>query len=483
MQALSSDLDLFFRPRAIAIVGVSTGSYKFGGMSYLHKLQESGYPGELYPVHPKATEIRGLRAYPGLGSLPVVPDLVIVCVPAAKVLSVLRECAAVGARAVHVLTSGFREIGTEAGRGLEEAMASFARQAGLLVMGPNCMGPYCPAARLTPWGAIPGLAGQVGVVSQSGTLTQRITEYLCSLGVGVSKAVSFGNGAVLDGLDFLEFMAEDETIEVITLYLESAPDARRFLALAREVNRRKPIVLWKGGESEAGARAAASHTGSIAGPRHLWNAFFRQTGVTRVESMDELADAVMSFALLPCPRGKGVFLIGGGGGHSVVSGDACVREGLEVPRLSDETLQRLKDMVPAVGSIAGNPLDHWRIYEDADQFARIVELGCQDPAIDMIVADRIIPRSSFHMSDEQDSTSAVIELMERNRNRKPTVFVVDSAGADPDLALRGCSVRARLCKAGLPAFPNLRRALRALAHLHRYPRVLARGPALPFTPE
>ena len=468
METDKTDLDPFFRPKSIGIVGVSTGSYRFGGMSYLHKLQECGYPGSLYPINPRATEIRGVRAYPNLVSLPEVPDLVIVCLPAAAVLDVLRDCSRIGARHIHVLTSGFKELGTEEGRGIEEEMASFCREKGLLVMGPNCMGPYCPDARLTPWGAIPGIPGPVGVISQSGTITQRITEYLCSLGMGVSKAVSFGNGTVLNALDYLEFMAADDTIRVVAVYLESVTDARRFLRLALRINPQKPIVLWRGGESDAGARAAVSHTGSLSGSGHLWEAFFRQTGVTRVESMDELVDAVLGFALLPPPRGKGVFLVGGGGGNSVVNGDACVREGLEVPSLSAQTLEKLREIVPAVGSIAGNPLDHWRAYEDPGHLTSVLELGYEDPGISMIVVDRVIRRSSFHMPDEPDPTPAVIEFMERVGQPKPTVFTVDFAGGDPDLTLQGSSLMARLCKAGLPTFPTLKRATKTLVNLHRH---------------
>jgi len=468
MEGLRTDLEPFFRPKSISIMGVSTGSYRFGGMSFLHKLQECGYTGRLYPINPKATEIRGVRAYPTLSSLPELPDLVMVCVPAPAVLDALRECSRVGARYIHVLTSGFKELGTEEGRRLEEEIASFCRETGLLVIGPNCMGPYCPDARLTPWGAIPGLAGPVGVISQSGTITQRITEYLCSLGMGISKAVSFGNGTVLDALDYLEFMATDDTIRVIAMYLESVTDPRRFLRLALRINPKKPIVLWRGGESDAGARAAVSHTGSLSGSRHLWEAFFRQTGVTRVESMDELVDAVLGFALLPPFLGKGVFLVGGGGGNSVVNGDVCTREGLQVPPLSSATLKKLREIVPAVGSIAGNPLDHWRAYEDPGHLTRVLDLGYEDPAISVIVVDRVIRRSSFHMPDEPDSTPVVIELMERIGQRKPTVFTVDFSGGDPDLTLQGCSLMVRLCRARFPTFPTLQRASRTLTSLQRY---------------
>jgi acyl-CoA synthetase (NDP forming) len=470
MENRRTDWELFFHPKSIAIVGVPREDYRFGGGSYLYKFQECGFAGKLYPINPKAAKIQGIKAYPTLTSLPEVPDLVIVCLPAPGVLGVLEECARIGARHIHILTSGFKELATQEGRDLEEKLTEFSRKEGLLVIGPNCMGPYCPAGGLTAWGAIPGVPGPVGVISQSGTITQRITEYLCSLGLGISKAVSIGNAAVLGSKDYLEFMARDPEIRTIAMYLESVSDPREFLHLARKVNRQKPLVIWKGGETDVGASTAVSHTGGMAGASHLWKAFFRQSGAARVHSMDEWADTIMSLTLLPAPSGKGVFLVGGGGGQSVVNGDTCIRHGLEVPRLSGATMERLRKIMPAVGSIPGNPLDDWRAYDDTDHFAEVMKMGYEDPGVSMIIVDRIVPRASFHMDDQSDPTPSVIEFMRKNGLEKPTVFTVDFSGGDPDLAVKGSSLMARLCKAGVPTFPSNERAVRALAHLYRYHR-------------
>jgi acyl-CoA synthetase (NDP forming) len=477
MEKRSSDLQPLFHPRSIAIVGVPRTEFRFGGGSYLNKLQECGFPGTLYPINPKADEIQGIRAYPNLASLPEVPDLVMVCLPAASVPGVLEECARVGARHIHVLTSGFKELRTEEGAALEDTLAALSRQEGLLVVGPNCMGPYCPAARLTAWGAIPGLPGPVGIISQSGTITQRITEYMCSLGLGIAKAVSMGNATVLGAMEYLAFMGRDPEVQTIGMYLESVSDPRAFLDLARKVNRQKPVVVWKGGETDVGASTAVSHTGGMAGANHLWEALLRQSGVARVRSMDEWADTILSLTLLPAPLGNGVFLVGGGGGQSVVNGDACIRQGLEVPPLSGESMERLRAVMPAVGSIPGNPLDNWRTYDDEEHFAEILEMGYADPAVSMIVADRIIPRASFHMGDRPDPTPSVIEFVRKNRQRKPTVFTVDFSGGDTELALQGASLVARLCAAGIPAFPSHDRAARALAHLYRYHEAIRGLPA------
>jgi acyl-CoA synthetase (NDP forming) len=400
--------------------------------------------------------------------LPEVPELVMVFVAAARIPAILEECARIGVRHIHILSSGFREVGTPEGAALDDRIATIAAEKDLLVMGPNCMGPYCPSHRLTPWGAIPGRHGPLGIISQSGMVTQRLTEYAFSLGVGVDKAASIGNSTVLDVHDYLEYMAADEGIRVIAMYLESVRDGRRLLQVAKDVNRRKPIVFLKGGESEAGASTVASHTGRMAGEQRLWDAFFRQSGVARVRSTNEWMDAVLAFCRLPKPEGKGLFIIGGGGGNSVIHGDTCIREGLEVPRLSPASLDRLRPLVPAKGNIAGNPLDFGRAFFDAECLGEVLEIGYQDPAVDAIIVDRLIPRNAYHMPEMPDATDATIDHVRANGHRKPTVFMVDSDGGDLDLATKGTALLAKLCAAGIPTYPSLERAARALLHLRRY---------------
>jgi len=463
-----TDIQKIFKPAQVAVIGASAGDYKFGGTSFLLKLQAGGFRGALYPINPKAREIRGIKAYPDLFSLPQVPDLAIVCVAARLVPGVLEDCARIGLRHVHILTSGFKETGLAEDKLLEERITAIARAEDLKLIGPNCMGPYCPRAGLTAWGAIPGLSGSVGIISQSGGLAQRMTEYAASLGIGVDKAVSFGNAAVLDSTDFLEIMAEDTDIRVIAMYLESVKDAARLLRAAKAASKKKPVILWKGGESPAGAATAASHTGALAGSRKMWQAFCRQTGVIRVRSMNECIDAVMAFSLLPAPAGPGVFLIGGGGGNSVAYSDTFCRIGFEVPQLSDATMDFLRRSVPTAGSIAGNPLDMWRTFIDADYLAQVLELGYQDPAVSTIVVDRVIPRIAYHFPDLTDPTPETIEFLKNRPIAKPTVFTIDSDGGDPELADAGVRLRAEFCRAGIAAFPSAGRAAKALRHLYRY---------------
>jgi acyl-CoA synthetase (NDP forming) len=206
----------------------------------------------------------------------------------------------------------------------------------------------------------------------------------------------------------------------------------------------------------------------MAGERRVWESLFRQTGAVPVRSMDEWADAMLAFSFLPAPEGRGTFLIGGGGGNSVAHSDICVGEGLEVPGLSEATMERLRQSVPMAGSIAGNPLDSFRVFLDVAFLRDVLDLAHEDPSIGMIIVDRIIPRDIYHLPDVPEPTPKTIEMLGTLKKRKPTVFTVDSEGGDPELAERGATLRRQFCRAGFPAYPSTARAARALAHLHRY---------------
>ncbi|MBS3810217.1 MAG: CoA-binding protein [Desulfobacterales bacterium] len=468
MRLSPADMEKFFNPESIALVGVSRSGTRLGGLSFLSKFIESGYEGRLYPINAKAEDILGIKAWPDLASLPEIPDLVIIAVGAPKVPDLIAECAEKGARHVHLLTAGFDETGTSEGKDLADNLVAACEKHGVLVIGPNCMGPYRPAARLTAWGAIPGLAGPLGIISQSGGMTQRLTEYTASLGLGVEKAVSVGNGSVTDTLDFLEAFGKDPAIRVIGIYLEGVSDGGRLLTLARDTGLDKPIVLLKGGETDAGARTAASHTGAMAGSSAVWEAVFRQANMISVHTMNEWVDALMACAFVGAPSSEGVFVLSGGGGTSVTAGDSFIREGLSVPQLSATAMQRLKELVPAAGSIAGNPLDLWKVFTDLDCLGSLVDMAEQEQDVGIILTERLIARNAFHMPETPDLTRQTIERLKERRGRKPVVFAVDSEGGDPWLASEGAAIRSAFGRAGYAVFPSISRAARALARLCRY---------------
>ncbi|MBM4330223.1 MAG: hypothetical protein FJ117_03180 [Deltaproteobacteria bacterium] len=463
-----SIFDKIFFPESVAIVGISRTYTGLGGQFFLRNLQRAGYPGRIFLINPTAGEINGIPAYSSLAALPESVDLAIICVPAQFVPSVLNECRLKGILNVHILTSGFKELGTPEGIRLEKEIEQIALKGRINVIGPNCMGPYAPASRLMLWGQIPASSGSLAFLSQSGTLTQRITEHAHFTGIGLSKAVSFGNAAGLDSTEYLEYLADDPQTKVIGLYLESVRNGRRLLNLARHINPVKPLVIWKGGETPSGAGAVASHTGTLSGQDQIWESGLRQAGVTRVRSLDEVVGTAMAFLYLPPARGRRLFILGGGGGNSVYYADICMGMGLQTPSLTGKTREKLTALVPAVGSFARNPVDAWRSFHDPDFLGKILEPVFEDQGLDMIIVDRLIPRMTYAQPEEKDTTHEAIEYLRKNRSRKPLAVVVDGNGEDPVLATKAARLRQRFCRAGVPAYASLPLASRALAHLAAY---------------
>lgn len=457
-----------FHPQSLAIVGISRTYTGLGGQFFLKNLKRAEYPGRIYLINANASEIDGMRAFPSISTLPEAVDLAMVCVPAQSVPSVLEECSRKGVYNIHILSSGFKELGTADGVRMEKEVQDQAFRGKLNIIGPNCMGPYVPKSRLMMWGQIPARQGSLAFLSQSGTLAQRMSEHANFMGMGISKAVSFGNAAVLDSTDYLEYLADDEETKVIGLYLESVRDGQPFLKVARRVNQTKPLVLWKGGETSSGAGAVASHTGTLSGEDRIWENGLRQAGITRVRSLEEVSGAAMALLNLPPPGGRRLFILGGGGGNSVYYADICIRLGLRVPPLKGETREQITALVPAIGSFARNPVDAWKSFYDPDFMRRILEVVFEDPDLDMVILDRLIPRMTYAVPQAKDTTPETIEYLQKNRFRKPLVAVIDGSGEDPFLAAEAARLRQGYCQAGIPAYPSLPLAARALAHLAAY---------------
>ena len=457
-----------FHPQSIAIVGISRTYTGLGGQFFHKNILRAEYPGKIYLINPTAGEIFGIKTYPHISAVPEAVDLAILCVPAQFVPPVLEECSRKGVRGIHILSSGFKELGSLEGIRLEEEVRRLSLEGGLKVIGPNCMGPYVPQSHLMLWGQIPAKPGCLAFLSQSGTLTQRMSEHGHFMGMGISKAVSFGNAAVLDSSDYLDYLEDDPETKVIGLYLESIRDGQRFLNLARRINKTKPLVLWKGGETPSGAGAVASHTGTLSGEDRIWENGLRQAGITRVRSLEEIAGTAMALLNLPPPGGRNLFILGGGGGNSVYYADICIRLGLQVPPLKGETRDKITGLVPAVGSFARNPVDAWRSFYDPDFMRQILEAVFEDPDLDMIILDRLIPRLTYATQEDEDAAQSALDYLEKNRSRKPLVAVIDGSGEDHFLAGEAARLRQRYCQAGIPAYPSLPLAARALAHAAAY---------------
>lgn len=350
-------LDYLFHPRSVAIVGIpSDPGDKQGGRFFLDALLEFGYEGSIYPVNPRAGETLGLRVYSDLMSVPEPLDYVICCLRASSTPQLLRDCAAKGVKSVAIYTAGFSEDSAEGGQ-LEQDLTRLARQLGVRLVGPNCLGLYCPGAKLSYSPLFSKEAGHVGLVCQTGGGSSDIVQLGMYRGIRFSKAVSYGNAADLDESDFIEYLAQDSDTKMIAAYVEGVRDGRRLAGALRQAAAAKPLILLKGGRTAGGAKAASSHTGAMAGRRESWDALLRQSGVMQVATPREMVDLMVAFRYLKPPRGRRVGIIGGGGGQSVMATDACEQAGLVVPAFSSGTVRQLEKLIPRTGSILRNPVD------------------------------------------------------------------------------------------------------------------------------
>ena len=347
------DFNSIFYPKSVAVVGVSSHWAKWGTI-ILHNIIAQGYRGKIYPVNPNLDSIFGLNAYPSVESIPDGVDLGIVVVPASKVPGVLEGFEG-KVRAALVISSGFGE--TEEGRALEEEITRIARKAGIPLVGPNTMGILSPEisfSALMP--RIEPKRGTISFISQSGNLGTQIVSMGIEMGVGFSKFVGSGNEAVLTCEDYLEYFGRDPSTKVILVYIEGLRNGRRFFELAKRIGREKPIIVYKAGTTEAGSRAAKSHTGAMSGSNDIYVVAFKQAGIIVASTTEELIELASAFASQPLPRGRRVGILTRGGGWGVVGTDACCRAGLEVPSLPKEVFEELDRILPSYWS-KGNPVD------------------------------------------------------------------------------------------------------------------------------
>lgn len=430
----------------------------------MERFLEMGFQ-ELYPVNPGESEILGVRTYRAVADIPGPVDLAIVVTPTDSALAAVKDCAEKSVGAIVITTSGFAETGEE-GKQLEQEMVRIARRSGARIIGPNCIGIYCPSSKLPfPLGAGKD-TGSVGVVSQSGFFADFLTLTATRNGIKFSKAVSCGNESDLNATDFLEYLGEDHETEMIIAYLEGTKDARRFYNLSKEISKRKPIILWKGGITEAGARAAVSHTGALAGSRRVWEGALRQAGIISVKSFEEALDCLYAFNLQPLPTGRRVGIISGPGGMAVGTADTCLELGLEVPQFSKHTLERLRKAIPPVGSSVNNPIDLSltslvapHVYKDA------IRMVAEEENVDMLLVIAVIGGEQLR--------NIILEAMGYIKTRKALVVTImarttHSVGQDFPMLL----------SSGISVYPDSARAANALARLSEYARFRERWSAM-----
>jgi len=392
-----------FEPRSLAVIGASSHREKVG-YSVLANIIASGYTGEIYPVNPHGARIQGLKAYRGLDSLPAPPDLAIIIVPAAAVPRVVSECVDMGTRHGIVISAGFREAGIE-GRRLERETVQLARRGGMRLLGPNCLGMMNTSlplnasfARLMP------PKGSIGVVSQSGAICTFLLDWARAEGVGFSKLISLGNSADLVESDFIELLADDEETSVISMYLEGISRGERFFKVLKKAARRKPVIVLKAGTTQAGARAASSHTGALAGSESACNAVCEQTPALRAGSVEELVELSRAFATQSAPGGPRVAIVTNAGGPGIIAADACERAGMALARLSGKTVERLRPRLPAASSLH-NPVD---VLGDATALRYSLAVGAmmEDRNVDAVMVI-LTPQA---MTDIEGTAKEIVRL-------------------------------------------------------------------------
>ncbi|MBP8297817.1 MAG: CoA-binding protein [Burkholderiales bacterium] len=460
-----------FLPRSVAVVGAS-GKSVAQGNTFIRHLQESGFQGAIYPIHPTEAALEGLPAYPSLAQTPEPIDYAFVAVAAERVPELL--AAADGrVRIAQVMSSGFGE--RPEGRDLERALVESARRGGMRLLGPNCMGTYSPRGRLTFVEGGVDAAGGVGVLSQSGGLSIDILRIGRGRGLRFSGIVSLGNCADLGVNDLLEYYLADPETRVIGAYLEHVHDGRRFFEQLRAANAGKPVVILKGGRTKQGQRAAASHTGSLAGNEEVWQALAQQTGSTLVDTLEQFIDVLVAFqAYLPrvhAPTGR-VLLFGNGGGASVLGTDCLARLGLDVAPLDPATHAVLEQFRLPPGASIANPVDVPAnvLQKDGGALAlRILETIASHETPEAILMHFNLPVifGYRHVDMLGDLIRVALRTREALRGRAHLVMALRANG-DPESESRKRDYAVEIDAAGVAVFNEITNAAYALAALHGY---------------
>jgi acyl-CoA synthetase (NDP forming) len=473
--------EYIFNPKRVAIVGASP--HDLGTLAQM----STKIVDRLFLVNPNYREIRGKKCYPSILEVEPGIDYAIMLVPAAALLRVIRECIQKKVKVAQIYTAGFSETGIperiEMEKRLKEKAAGKIR-----LIGPNCFGVYSPRSGLAIVPESPGEEGHIGVVTQSGSVAESFSYFARTKNLRFSKVVSYGNAIDLDAPDFLDHLADDPDTQMIAFYVEGTRNAARLKTALTKAARNKPVVAIKGGMTDQGLRAAASHTASLTGTPEIWQALFNQAGVLQVESFEEMTNILLALGGSPAPAGRAVAIITNSGGFSVIQTDLCLKAGIEVPRFSPDTIKKLRQLVPIAGTSIGNPLDAWPIFYNTSaegNLADIIKTVSGDGNIDSLVFQfdqfrylrRVLgPAAGAHL---ERLIQFMIEGFEhtRDRQKKPVLVTVslDPYLEDEEDRNMNLKMKRTLSERGFPVYANLDGAVKALANLYRLVQFRARG--------
>ncbi len=459
----------YFFPKSIAIVGASQ-RLNFGSTFFLSSLRH-GYKGKVFPVNPKYEEVHKMKCYPNLTVIGEPMDMVISCIPAKFVPNLVRECVKTNAKFITVFTSGFAEVGNYE---LQNELIDIIKGSNTRIVGPNCLGAHCTKSRITFNGDASFKEGNVSFCSQSGGHASTFLEIGPTRKVYYSKGVSFGNQSDLNCVDFLDYYSKDEDTEVIGMYLESfgSADARKFLKKLKETTKNKCVVIWKGGQTKAGQKAAASHTGAIAASMKLWEAALKQNGAILVRNKNEFMDCLhLASVLDKKPKGENIGIVFIGGGGSVEITDVFSTYGFEIPELLPETQEKLDKILPDVNTSLKNPVDLGATGILVDVYMKVLKIVANDPNVDILLTQYSIDRLIMFEEEMRVPNFAVTFARSFGRLKRnidiPLIFLA-TVFRNSDVVTRTLlRFTETLHDKNIPSFSSIERAANSLAYYLR----------------
>ena len=455
-------LKSIFLPESIAVIGASNTPGKWGH-SMISRPVESGFRGKIYPVNPNAETVYGIKSYPTISDLPEAVDLAIFTIPARMLPGAVKECIKKGIKGGIVISAGFAEIGPQ-GQALQEELVDVAQKGNFKFIGPNCMGLWSSSVRLNTAFFFKPDPGGITFLSQSGTMGGYLLETANNKGYGFNAFVSVGNQANLSMADYIEYFGNDENTKVIVLYIEGLKDSARFLKNAKEVVKKKPIIVYKAGRTDDGARATMSHTASIAGSDAIFEAACKQVGIIRTYDVIHAFDIAEALSKQPLPKGNRVAIVSGGGGHCVVTTDACAGFGLTVPELDSKTVDKIQSLLLPHAPVPKNPID---MAADGrpETIRDILAVLAEHPNIDAIITQANFLRNIRDpemLKIKTDTTLMVAEIPEKYG--KPVITTMHRSHMEGVLF-------DFFREKGMPCYEFPEEAARAVYGLYRYSEI------------
>ena len=450
-------MDAFFEPKSVAVIGASHTPGKIG-YEILKNFVKGGYGGKIYPINPDTKPILGLKVYTSIGRVPGGVDLAVIATPAKFVSEIIKECVEKNVRGVVVVSGGFGEMGKE-GKEIEKKLKGIIGSSKTRLMGPNCLGVYDPYSKVdTLFNPRERMGrpttGDIGFISQSGSVGITILDHMAEERMGISKFISYENATDIDETDCIGYLGEDERTKTIVLFLEGIEDGKRFVDVAKKVSKKKPIIVMKGGKSEAGTRAVASHTGALAGSSKIYSGAFKQAGLLEADQWEELFDFTKAF-FQPPPNGKKIAIITNGGGFGVLASDASENLGLDLPELPENIKKKLREVVPS-HVILGNPLDLTGS-STTEWYEAAMEACLKSDRFDGLLLITILSTPQL----TEDITETIIKMKKYN---KPIICCTIGGVYTLNII--------RILEAeGIPVYPTPERAAKAMSALVRYHEV------------